>query len=826
MIIGEAPGKREDDSGKPFVGRSGQLLMSMLATVDLDRDNCFITNAVSCRPPDNRTPSKKEIAACRKWLQYQIALVKPKYILTLGNVPLQSLLGVTGVKKHRGKPVLKDGIVILPTFHPSFALRDERQRAVIEKDLRSFRDIIDFGGIPKERDLNYTIVDTWKKFDRMLDAMVGTVSFDLETSGLYPWEKDSYITSLVVGVRGQQFVMPLNHSKLALGREAWYQPKNVTLVEELKTISVVHRKSQQKMWDRLIPRLNECEVVTQNGKFDALWVLVKTGHRVRLDFDTMLAHYLLDENAPHDLEYLSGLYFGAPGYDIPVIEKHGIGPLERHCEYAAADGFYTRKLRFRLMKELKADLHVKRVFEKLMMPVANMFVDIENHGVYINREKMGEARKYLQGEVAAAQKEWNKYGKDVNMRSPKQIAELFFKKLKIPVVEKTAKGAPSTSESVLKRIDYPAAQALLKFRGAAQQLSFFIGDTDENGKITGGWEAFIVNNRMHPSFKLHGTVTGRPSCENPNLQQVPRDPRIRSLITAPPGWTLVEADLSQIELRIAAWLADEQTMIRMFNQGIDVHWMTCLNSLARKAGEAELVKKTAKAISGKKLSYGEAIEVLRKAGPDAAVEVDKAWKELRKKAKAVNFGFLYGMWWKKFKIYARDNYGVNVTDEEAQDARKTFFETFPEFAKRDRNGNETGWHVRQKRFAQMNGYVRSPFGRKRRLPAAMGRQDTPERAEAQRQAINSPVQSCASDLNLSAALELRTKFSEDVMHIVGTVHDAILLEVRDDHVKKVAHRLLEIMKKPALLDVFEIDIPVPVLGEAKAGPWSEGVTIH
>src|SRR3546814_6541461 len=115
------------------------------------------------------------------------------------------------------------------------------------------------------------------------------------------------------------------------------------------------------------------------------------------------------------------------------------------------------------------------------------------------------------------------------------------------------------------------------------------------------------------------------------------------------------------------------------------------------------------------------------------------WKETRKKAKAINFVYLYCMWWKKFKIYARDNYGVNVTDDEAQASREAFFELYPGFPK---------WHERQRRFAQINGYVRSLSGRKRRLPAAAGGRDTPERREAQRQAINSPVQSFANELNL------------------------------------------------------------------------------
>lgn len=816
MIIGEAPGEREDDSGKPFVGRSGRLLIELLSNIGLDRNNAYITNAVHCRPPDNRTPKKKEIEACKKWLQYEISIVKPKYILTLGNVPLQSLLGITGIKKARGKPIEKDGIIILPTYHPAYALRDETQKAVIEKDLATFKEILDFGGIPEERELNYMIIDSWPKFRAMLKKLHGTVAFDLETSGLYPWEKKRHITSIILAIKGEQFIIPLNHSECMLG-DRWFDPRDyhmimITSVEALSDYAEPFKQYQQKLWDELIPVLNECELVGQNMKFDCLWIWVETDYRLKISFDTMLAHYLLNENALHDLEYLASLYFGAPKYDIPLIEKQGIGPLERHCKYGATDGFYTRKLRFKLMEELKEDLLIKRLFDKLMMPIANLFVEIEYHGVYINKSKMADAEEYLREEVAAAQETWNEWGKGVNMASPKQIAELFFTKLKIPVVDRTPKGAASTSESVLKRIDHPAAQALLRYRAAAQQLSFFIE----------GWKPFLDGNRLHPSFKLHGTVTGRPSCENPNLQQVPRDPRIRSLITAPKGWVLLDADLSQIELRIAAWLADETNMIRMFNQGIDVHLMTCLNSLAR--GADPIVQKTAKAITDKKLNYAEAIDTLRSLTPDELEKVDKRWKELRKKAKAVNFGYLFGMWWKKFKIYARDNYSITVTDAEAQDSRKTFFETFPAFSSY-KNGEETGWHQRQRRFAARNGYVRNATGRKRRLPRAQDRADTYERAEAQRQAINSPVQSFASDLNLMIALELREEFSFDILRFVGTVHDAILMEVKEDYVKKVAKRLKEIMQHPRLLDEFEIDISVPICGEVKAGAWSEGVNV-
>jgi uracil-DNA glycosylase family 4 len=836
MIIGEAPGQREDDSGRPFVGRSGRLLMEMLDKVGLRRQDVFITNAVSCRPPSNRTPKKKEIEACKKWLKYQIAMVKPKFILTLGNVPLFSLLGLTGIKKLRGKPVEKDGMTVLPTYHPSFALREPRHQTVIEKDIQTFRDIVDFGGIPRERALNYQIVDTWKKFDAMLDKLEGVVSYDLETSGLYPWglvdlntgkREKTWITSIILGVQGQQFVIPLNHGELILG-DQWSQPSTLGSTfyqldkakarQWLGDQAQKNKRAQQKLWDKLVPRLMECELVGQNMKFDVIWTWVKTGHRLRIDFDTMLAHYILDENSLHDLEHLAGLYFGAPNYDIALHEKHGFGPLERHCQYAASDGFYTRKLRFRLMRDLKEDLQVKRVFDYILMPAANLYCEIEYHGVYINEEKMDDAEAYLIEEMRKAQAEWNKWGKDVNMASPKQIGELLYDKLKIKCPQLTPKGGRSTSESALNQIDHPCVASLLKYRGASQQFSFFIE----------GWKPYLVDGRLHPSFKLHGTVTGRPSCENPNLQQVPRDPRIRSLITAPPGRSLLDADLSQIELRIAAWLANERNMIQTFRDGGDAHWLTCLNELARGAAEADLIIKTANAVQDKatvksivrqakklrsNLRYADAIKVLLKAGPDAAAEIDKSWKELRKKAKAVNFGYLYGMWWKKFKIYARDNYGVVVTDEEAQDSRIAFFDTYPDFPE---------WHKRQKRYVRLNGFVKSPSGRKRRLPRSQDRDDTPERREAERQAINSPVQSFASDLNLMAALQLRKEFPGQELFIIGTVHDAILIDVENKSVQKVAARLLEIMRGPDLLKTFGIDIPVPIEGEVKVGPWSEG----
>jgi uracil-DNA glycosylase family 4 len=883
MIIGEAPGKREDGHGRPFVGRSGKLLEASLAEIGIRRQDVYISNAVHCRPPENRKPSKAEIKICKRYLDDEIRRVNPKFILTLGNTPLESLTGSGGIKKRRGKPFELDGRVIVPTYHPAAVLYDPTNEYHFKRDLEKFREVVAFGGIPYEKAVDYVVVDTWSKVEDMLEALRGTVSSDCETSGLYPWAEDAHIVTVGFGTRDKQWILPCKSS-------SWDMPWSKT-----EMVSIL---------DRVAERLEHCVLVGHNWKFDRLWLRVTYGVDIRADFDTMLAHYAIDENKRHGLDTLAQFYFGAPDWDVPLKLKQGLeGKFSDHCLYLAQDLYYTRKLRFRLQKEFDKDWKTERIFKRIIMPCADLFSQVEWRGVYIDVGKFDVAEAYLKEEMAKAEKELKKYG-DINWGSPKQVGDLLYGKLKIKCPEKTKKGSNSTSESALKQIDHPCVAALLKFRGAKQQLSFFIE----------GWKPYLVNGRLHPSFKLHGTVTGRLSCENPNLQQVPRDPRIRTLITAPEGWTLLEADLSQIELRIAAELSGDPELVYCFSHEVDVHWRTMINSVNSDAGgyakdviktvelyclqrglsadrtstevlsrvweeiktgekpqewlqscfkdgedkEAwcrewgksgerveRLMERRNPTLASEKVPQGllrklqeyaahiasshkrrpgrlepiklsHALPLMSRIGPSIATELHTVWKEGRKKAKAVNFGFVFGMWWKKFKIYARDNYDVKLTDSEAMKAREDFFKLYRSLE---------GWQRAQKRFAHENGYVESLAGRKRRLLDAMLYDDTPSRAEAQRQAINSPVQSFANELNLMAALQLREEFPTNVLYIVGTVHDAILIEVKNEYVEQVYTRLLEIMSWPKMLDEFEIEFGVPIEAEAKLGPWAGGVNI-
>jgi DNA polymerase-1 len=803
-----------DESTRLYESRATKIRDAWLSEF-FDLEDLFFANAVACSPPKGKSPTKGELKKCSVWVRHQIDVVKPKYVLLLGNAPLQSITGAAGITKRRGIPFEENGIIYLPTFHPSSTFHDDDNEAIIQRDLDVFAGIVEHGGIPREESLNNFIVRSRDDFHTMLKAMKGTVSFDIETTCLNPWQINdpktgefdpARVTFLGFGTASGEYSIPVDDYLPRLSRIA--PARRLPVLGEWSKVELCGYPILRAL--RMIEdALEDCFIVTHSGKFDMLWMWVHFGLEWWTDFDTMMAHYILDENARHGLKELATRYFNAPNWDIDKDAKKGNTTVEKLALYHAHDLHYTRRLRFALGRQLKKDKQVERVFWKIIMPVFRIFMEMQYDGIVVDTTKFGEAETFLRNVVAEAEKALSKWG-NIEWTSPKQLAKHLYETLKIKCPLFTDKGNPSVNESALNQIDHPCVGDLLKLRGAKQQLSFFIE----------GWrpKLHLMNGiaYLHPSFKLHGTVTGRPSCEDPNLYQVPRDPRIRTLVTSEPGWTFCELDLSQIELRIAAELANEPTMIDAFRKGIDIHWLTAIREIERGQGLRDLVLDTARTWKQvKSISYGDALEELLEMGPDEACEINPAWKEYRKKAKPVNFGYLYGMWWKKFKTYARDNYGVEISDEQAEASRTFYFETYNKLP---------AWHKRQKRFAREEGYVRSLSGRKRRLPDAMRNDNSPEAKAAERQAINSPVQSFANELNFMSAIQLRKEYGRDKVRICGTVYDAILMRVKDEYVEEVVERLLTIMSHPPMLDEFGIKLKVPILAEAKIGPWGAGIS--
>lgn len=749
MIIGEAPSfRRSDQAAVPFSGQSGKLLFQLLQEVGISSDQCYITNVVHCHPPENQTPSTSEVKACMEYLLEEIDQVKPQYVLLLGATALKGVLRKSKITQIHGTFIEKDGITYLPTFHPAAALRDPSKVDLLRSDLRKFAQLT-LGYDPTlAHELSYVVITSLDRFNACLDDLRQSpaVAFDLETSGLDMFEDGAKIHCLgLATLHGTQWILPVSPFD---GGEP-----------------VFDYATQKMMVESLAEVLSSRKVIGHNAKFDNKWLRVIFGVRFPLTFDTMIAAHLLDENISAGLKYQAKIHFNAPDYDLSTSEKKGNVDPSRLYKYCAYDVYFTALLYQKFKGDLNNDPALKKVFMWLMMPAAEVFEEIELNGVFVNQEKMSQLEKELRARLDDLKAKLESLAPGINWNSPKQVGDILYNQWGIAPLEYTKKGLPSTAEPVLQRLKnlHSGVNTLLEYREVHKQLSGFIE----------GWHRFIHGDRMHPNFRLTGTVTGRLSCSEPNLQQVPRDPKIRSLITAPPGWTFVEADYSQVELRVAAMLSGDPMMIDIFNrEDGDIHTTTAI------------------AVSGKR----------------------EVTKEERKKAKAINFGFLYGMGATKFREYARDKYEQDLTMEEAIRFRQRFFDLYAELPR---------WHMKQRDIVKIYGQVRTLTGRIRHLPGVFSPSEE-LRASAERQAINTPVQSFASDLTVASIIEIYRTVPRDQCRIVGTVHDAILFEVRNEYIEEVTKQIKAIMEKPQIItEKFGIRLPVPIVSdlEVKPGGW-------
>ena len=757
MVIGEAPGYREDEVSRPFSGASGRLLDEVLTKYSIPREQAFITNVAKCRPPTNRTPTKAEIKACRHYLDDEIANVKPEFILMVGNSAL-SLVKKSGIMKQRGTWFKYGDAQAFGTVHPAAVLRNPSLRQLFETDVREFSRVI--RDKPATPDPRTFIVRDGKSLAKLCDLILRAeaVAYDLETNGFDEFAPDAKIATVAVAIRKDVvFVVPIHHPEAP-----WKHPKRV-----LKILGNALTYTTAKR-------------VAHNAKFDDRW-LRRFGVEINADFDTILAGHILDENRLKSLKALAPMLLGVQPWAIDMKDGAAMTtPLRKLARYNGKDAAYTLALYYELREELKLPENHRsaRIFMLLMMPASVALTDIEQTGLWLDQERLATRRVEIQKNIDKVKKKLIKeVGHDINWNSTQQLSRVLFEELKLPVILITKGGANSTAESVLLRLaaeGHKVPKLVLEYREWFKYESTYLGT----------WAEKMHDGRMHANYKLSGTVTGRLSSgknegdrsRGLNAQQIPRNTFIRSVVGAPPGWKFVEADFSQIELRIAAHYARERTMLRIFHQGGDFHMAT-------------------------------ALKVTQK--PEA-----KITKEERKKAKGVNFGFVFGMGSNKFVDYARDSYGVLVSEDEAKRFRTAFFDQFPRLQP---------WHERQRRLAREYRRVQSAIGRVRHLPDVAS-QDKEVRAEAERQAINSPVQGLASDMMLLALTILHAMMPPDEVKIVGTVHDSILFEIREDVVDKWVPVIRETMEHLPLKKKFGVELTVPIRVDITVGThWGEGV---
>lgn len=625
------------------------------------------------------------------------------------------------------------------------------------------------------------------------------------------------------------------------------------ITDEIKTIQITDEsENTYVLWvdgnyselKDIAKFLNQFKIITHGGKFDSLFFFKKCGIALKLFGDTqILAHMLTEPKLK--LKYLVKKYFGID-YDIDKETKKSnkkvtVASVKKELKEWALENTELKKLTpynkmiEALYKDLEGSLFLdkpqmlikfvddgtdydkvldyyskvsERVLEERRMTLIkygmgdtvygfrlynylypkvkaykllkvykhevrayNAYIEVEKEGVTIDFGLLGETKATIETELKEVEKEL--YSFDIvkeaevdNFNSAKQKVRLFCEVLGWETKHMTKGGQPQVNQSQLeewsKEGKHEILDVLLRYNKLTKQLQF-----------VNLWEELSqYDGKLHPSFNITAD-TGRTTCKNPNIQQVPQESTLRNVITCPKGRKFIEVDMSQAELRVASIFSEDENMIHAYQSGSDLHQKTM-----------ELIK------GGKK--------------PKDAQEA-KRW---RTEAKSANFGLLYGMSAKTYQEYAK-GYGMEITLEEAEDIRDDFFNSYPKLL---------DMHKKFVDYAKKYGYTYSPIGRKRFLPNLKSR-NWKDVSEAERQAINTPVQGFASDLVISALADIIEDESLDKSKykIIGSVHDAILVEADEDVVEEYAKKVKEHMENPSVLEICDIEITVPLVADIEIG---------
>ncbi len=584
---------------------------------------------------------------------------------------------------------------------------------------------------------NYETVLTTENFESWLQQLQDSslMAIDTETTGL------DYMSAELVGVSvaieaGHAAYIPFGHDYLGAPQQL----------------------SKQQVLEALRPILENPNIrkVGQNLKFD---ISVLAQHGIELQgvaFDTMLESYVLDSVATrHDMDSLADYYLQHSTTSFSDIAGKGAAQLtfnqialEQAGPYAAEDADITLNLHQALWPRVSAEPSLQKVFDEIELPLIDVLSRVERNGALVDDTLLFQQSQELADRLRELEDQaWDLAGQQFNLASPKQLAEILFEKLQIPVLKKTAKGAPSTKEEVLQELalDYPLPKILLEHRGLAKLKSTY---TDKLPTMINP-----ITKRIHTSYHQAGTATGRLSSSDPNLQNIPaRTPegrRVRQAFIAPPEHCLVAADYSQIELRIMAHLSEDKSLLDAFAKGQDIHSAT-------------------------------AAEVF-------GVSLDSVSSDQRRSAKAINFGLIYGM--SAFGL-ARQ---LNIPRNQAAEYIERYFERYPGVQQYMNN---------TRHLAAEKGYVETYFGRRLYLPE-INSNNAVRRQAAERTAINAPMQGTAADIIKLAMISVDSWLRENqlVSRMIMQVHDELVLEVPQQELQQVTTGISECMENAANLSV-------------------------
>jgi len=731
VLVGEAPGYQEARDGVPFVGNSGKLLWSLLKSLGVTREDCYVTNAVLCRPPNNREPTKVELGCCYPALKKVLDRFSDVPTVALGRTAMDAL-GVPHNLRgywHGNK---------LGAWHPAYILRRPNEIGELHNQLWKALNTQPL----KPLDPEIVVIDTFDKLDEFLANKVEDdvpVCVDLETTQVN-WQSELVLCMGVAWSAERAYIITdrILYSRPAATQLAqWFEGKYIG---------------------------------GHNFKFDQNFMAHHLDLHLKCRWDTFLMHYCTKETSGgHGLKELAAFYFDAPDYEAELVQKYlksrnddySKVPQEKLHKYCGLDVCYNWRLFWPLRDELRdsglSNLHERLVrysnalhiaeqrgvrvdLEQLTNFINRMDKECEKHVGWMRKCKEIEVRKLFDkgnaidpdSELAWALDMWGK--RDFNPNSWRQVGVVLFDLLGLPTKTAPRKKPRSTDKEVLKNLEgkHPFVDQLRQYRKKNKMRNTYAKNLVEGADDDG---------RVHPEFKVAGTVSGRLASFYHTIPR-PGDPTdelshlgsyIRQSFIASPGYKIIACDYSQAELRVAAARSGEEFLINAYAEGLDVH------------GEA-------------------ATEVF---GPN--------WtKEDRVKTKMMVFSFLYG----GTEFSMSNEYEMPL--DEARSVVRKFIRAMPTLAE---------YRDRMWRTMREQGYVETRFGRRRRFPLITQH----NREDARKASMNMPIQSEANDITVESFCRL----TEEGYDTLLTVHDSVILEAPEQCAEEVGEYVKQVMEETA-----------------------------
>jgi DNA polymerase-1 len=730
MLIGEAPGETEEKHGVPFVGQAGMVLDGMLEECGIERKSCYITNLVKERPVANNFNSvdKESLAKYKAELQEEISIVQPNIIVAMGEHALEAITGLKGITNWRGSVLGRTGTKVIPTIHPAAILREWKFRPMCVCDLHKAKQESGYPGI-RVLQRNIIIHPSFTNVCAFLDGILRqkqTCAFDIET-------ETSQISCIAFATSPQESMcIPF-----------WFGASG----------SIYSEKDELEIWWKIKEVLENPEIkkIAQNAQYDMTILRDKYHINVKgLWLDTMIAFHSIYPELPKSLAFLTSIYTDVPYYKYYRTTNN----MDDFFRYNATDAIVTYECAMKIYKEME-EAHVVDFYYEHMHSLILPLMDICNRGVRIDtagkKVAIAEVNKCLEGK----QQHLNTLvGHELNVNSPKQMKEWLYKELKLKPKyklrkasgEKTVAADEEALVDLYAETQLEALKVILDIRGARKLLSTYLEVTYD--KVEG-------LERARTSYLITGTETGRLSSRETvygtgtNMQNIPKG-IVRRIFIPDEGKVFLNADFSQAEARVVAWLAGEDRLIQIFKDGGDIHRRN-------------------------------AAKIYRKAEAD----VTKAEREI---AKRIIHASNYGMG----PVTFSKNAGIPVA--EAKRLLNAYFAEFPRIKL---------WHMAIQRDLRNSRTLTTPLGRKRTFFNRWNESLVKE-------ALAFIPQSTVADLLNMGLRRLYAKYNGSAVEILLQIHDAVLLQVPVLDVAVVAEDVRRMLTIPIQINHKELVIPVDI----------------